>query len=71
MIFMELEDRNGEKQSVPVFASYWKYCKEKFFAEDFYLMDLHSTEDKKIMFGSRNWVRDPNTIKNMIARVPR
>ena len=71
MIFMELEDRNGEKQSVPVFASYWKYCKEKFFAEDFYLMDLYSTEDKKIMFGSRNWVRDPNTIKNMIARVPR
>lgn len=70
MLFMEIEDRNCEKQSVPIFASYWKYCKVKFYAEDFYLMDLYPTEEGKIMFGSRSWVRDPNTIKNMMARVP-
>lgn len=70
MIFLEIEDRNGEKQSVPVFASYWQYCKQKFFGEKFYLMDLYPTEDGKIMFGSRNWVRDPKTILNMMAKVP-
>lgn len=70
MVFLELEDRNGEKQSVPVFASYWQYCKTKFYAENFYLMDLYPTEDGKIMFGSRNWVRDPKTIMNMMAKVP-
>jgi len=70
MLFMNIEDRNGEKADIPIFASYWQHCKVKFFAEDFYLMDLYPTEDGKIMFGSRNWVRDPNTIKNMMARVP-
>lgn len=70
MMFFEIEDRNGEKQSVPVFASYWQYCKVKFNGEGFYLMDLYPTEDGKIMFGSRNWVRDPKTISNMMARVP-
>ena len=70
MMFFEIEDRNGEKQSVPVFASYWQYCKIKFSGEGFYLMDVYPTEDGKIMFGSRNWVRDPKTISNMMARVP-
>ena len=70
MIFFEIEDRNGEKQSVPVFASYWQYCKTKFNGEGFYLMDVYPTEDGKIMFGSRNWVRDQKTIMNMMAKVP-
>ena len=70
MLFCEIEDRNGEKQSVPIFASFWQYVKLKFYGEAFYLMDLYPTEDGKIMFGSRNWVKDPVTIKNMIARVP-
>ena len=70
MMFFEIEDRNGEKQSVPVFASYWQYCKTKFNDGGFYLMDVYPTEDGKIMFGSRNWVRDPKTIMNMMAKVP-
>ena len=70
MMFFEIEDRNGEKQSVPIFASYWQYCKVKFNGEGFYLMDVYPTEDGKIMFGSRNWVRDPKTIMNMMAKVP-
>ena len=70
MLFCEIEDRNGEKQSIPIFASFWQYAKLKFYGEAFYLMDLYPTEDGKVMFGSRNWVKDPVTIKNMIARVP-
>ena len=70
MLFCEIEDRNGEKQSIHIFASFWQYVKLKFYGEAFYLMDLYPTEDGKVMFGSRNWVKDPVTIKNMIARVP-
>ena len=70
MMFFEIEDRNGEKQSVPIFASYWQYCKTKFYGESFYLMDVYAVDDGKIMFGSRNWVRDPKTIMNMMAKVP-
>jgi DNA polymerase III alpha subunit len=69
MLFCEIEDRNGEKQSVPIFASFYKYCKEKIDGEGFYLMDLYPTEDGKIMFGSRTWVKNPTTIKNMLAKV--
>lgn len=70
MLFCEIEDRNGEKQSIPIFASFWQYVKLKFYGEAFYLMDLYPTEGGKVMFGSRNWVKDPITIKNMIAKVP-
>ncbi len=70
MVFCEIEDRNGEKQNIPIFASFWQYVKVKFYGEGFYLMDLYPTEDGKIMFGSRNWVKDPITIKNMITRLP-
>jgi len=69
MLFMEIEDRNGEKQSIPIFASFYKYCKEKINGDGFYLMDLYPTEDGKIMFGSRTWVKNPTTIKNMMAKI--
>lgn len=70
MCFMNIEDRNGEKADIPIFASYWKYCGERFSGEGFYLMDLYAAEEDKIMFGSSRWIKDPNTIKNMMARVP-
>ena len=72
MMFLTIEDRNGEEASIPIFASFYENgVKEKFYGSDrFYLMDLYPTEDGKIMFGSRNWVRDPITIKNMMATVP-
>lgn len=69
MLFCEIEDRNGEKASIPIFASYYKYLAEKFSGEGFYLMDLYPTIDGKIMFGSRNWVKSPVTIKNMLAKI--
>ena len=70
MCFMNVEDRNGERVDIPIFASYWKYCKERYQGEGFYLMDFYHTEDDKIMFGSSRWVKDPLTIKNMMAKVP-
>lgn len=70
MAFAIIEDRNGEKYSVPIFHSYYQYCKVKYFGEGFYLLDVYPTEDGKIMFGSRSWVRDAKTITNMMAKVP-
>lgn len=70
MCFINVEDRNGERVDIPIFASYWKYCKERYQGEGFYLMDFYHTEDDKIMFGSSRWVKDPLTIKNMMAKVP-
>jgi hypothetical protein len=29
---------------------------------------LYVNEDGKIMFGSKNWVKDPETIRNMMIR---
>ena len=69
-LYTKIEDRNGEKADIPIFASYWKYCGERFSGEGFYLMDLYVAEEDKIMFGSSRWIKDPNTIKNMMARVP-
>lgn len=68
MLFAEIEDCNGEKCSVPIFGNYWDYCKLNFFAEGFYFMDLYPDENGKIMFGSRGWVKNPETIKNMLIR---
>ncbi len=70
MAFTTIEDRNGEKFSVPIFASFYQYIKTKYFGDGFYLMDVYATEDGKIMFGSRNWVRDQKTIMNMMAKIP-
>ena len=68
MLFAEIEDCNGEKASIPIFANYLEHCKTNFFAEGFYFLDLYMNEDGKIMFGSKNWVKDPETIRNMMIR---
>lgn len=70
MLFMSIEDRNGEKIDVPIFASYWKYCKEKFEGNGFYLMDFYPTAEGGIMFGSSKWITDGNVIRSMMAKVP-
>lgn len=70
MAFATIEDRNGEKASVPVFASFYQYIKLKYFGDGFYLMDLYKNEKGDIMFGSRTFIKDPKTISNMMAKVP-
>jgi DNA polymerase III alpha subunit len=70
MLFMEIEDKRGEKVRVPIFASHWQYCKKNFFCEDFYLLDLYVNEAGDIMFGSKKWVKDPNVIQNFMIRIP-
>ena len=70
MSFATLEDRNGEKQSVPFFFNIYPYVAKKYFGDGFYLIDLYPTEEGKIMVGSRNWIRDERTLNNLMAKVP-
>ena len=58
MMFMEIEDCNGETVSVPIFASYWKLCKSRFNGNGFYFVSLYENEAGNIMFGSKNWLGD-------------
>ena len=67
MVFLNIEDSNGEQCSVPVFASYWEYCKLKFFAEGFYFLSLYDKEGK-MMFGSRSFITDPDRIRRMMIK---
>lgn len=70
MAFAEIEDRNGEKVSVPIFASMYQSVKLKYFGEGFYLLSLFKNESGNIMFGSRSFVRNKNDYANMMAKVP-
>lgn len=67
MCFVTCEDMNGEEISIPIFGSYWCVVKEKFFAEGFYLLSVFD-KDGQIMFGSRNWVTNPDTKRGFMIR---
>lgn len=67
MCFLTCEDMNGEEVTIPVFGSYWEIVKVKFFAEGFYLLSVFD-KDGQIMFGSRNWVTNPDTKRAMMIR---
>ena len=65
-----IEDRNGEKFYVPFFFNIYPYVAKKYFGDGFYLLDVYATEDGKIMPGSRNWLKDEKSLRNLMAKVP-
>ena len=67
MCFLTCEDMNGEEVSIPVFGSYWEVVKVKFYAEGFYLLSVFD-KDGQIMFGSRNFIKSPDTKRAMMIR---
>ena len=70
MSLATIEDRNGEKCFVPFFFNLYPYVAKKYFGEGFYLLDVWSDEEGKIMPGSRNWIKDERTLMNIMAKVP-
>lgn len=70
MSFATIEDRNGEKQSVPFFFNLYPYVCKKYFGDGFYLLDLYTTEDGRMMPGSRNWLKKESDLMNVMAKVP-
>lgn len=66
MLFMECEDLNGEKISIPMFGSYYQYLKEKMMT-GFYLIKVYNN-GSSIIFGSRSWTTSPDTIRAMAIK---
>jgi DNA polymerase III alpha subunit len=67
MCFITAEDCNGEELTIPCFASYYEHIKEKLLT-GFYLMKVYPDDNGGILFGSRNWVTSPDTIRAMLVR---
>ena len=67
MCFITAEDCNGEELTIPCFASYYEHIKEKLLT-GFYLMKVYPDDNGGILFGSRNWITNPNTIRAMLIR---
>lgn len=67
MCFITAEDCNGEELTIPCFASYYEHIKEKLLT-GFYLMKVYPDDNGGILFGSRNWVTSPDTIRSFLIR---
>jgi DNA polymerase III alpha subunit len=67
MVFITAEDCNGEELTIPCFASYYEHIKEKLLT-GFYLMKVYPDDNGGILFGSRNWVTNPDTIRSFLIR---
>ena len=67
MAFCEISDVNGENYRIPIFASYYQFCKERWHSDDLYLLSLYADDDGSIKFGSRRWIRDGEKIKRFVV----
>jgi len=69
MAFVDMEDINGITKSVPVFASYWKYIKDKFIINSLYLLNLYLDDRVSILFGKRQWTTSEFSILRMVKKI--
>ena len=67
MCFLTAEDCNGEEVSIPMFASYYEHLKEKV-STGFYLAKVYPDENGGILFGSRSWVSNSESIRAMLIK---
>jgi len=68
MAFLELEDRNGDSVSIPIFQSFWKVLKNYFVEGKVHMMNMYKAEDQ-VMFGRKGFVKKDSEIKRMIKRL--
>ncbi len=68
MAFLELEDKNGEGISVPIFQSFWKVLKTRFVEGKIHMMNLY-LDDTQIMFGRKAWVKKDSEMSRMVKRL--
>jgi DNA polymerase III subunit alpha len=69
MAFMEVEDMSGISESIPVFASYWKFIKQSVEVDHLYLMNLFRGERGNILFGSSGFGHPENKIRRMVKLI--
>ena len=69
MAFVEIEDINGERTSVPIFQSHWKIIREEIELTKICFMNLYRDSEDKIMFGKNGWMDSEIEIRRMIKRL--
>ena len=72
MAFVEMEDMNGQKNSVPVFASYWKVIGNKLLSSKgkIILVNIFRDDQGKFLFGQKGFVTEPMKIMRMVKEMP-
>ena len=72
MAFLEAEDCKGVKQSIPIFASYWKVIGQKILSSKGKVILINVFRDKngKFLFGQRGFVNDTFRIIRMVKEMP-
>ena len=71
MAFCEISDMNDEKCRIPIFASYYQYCREQWRNDGLYLLSLYSDDSGDIKFGSKRWIKDGEKIRRFVIPLNR
>jgi len=70
MAFVSISDIKGNKASIPVFASYWKYIKTYFLNDHLYLFNLYRDDRGSILFGKKEYTISEHQILKMVKQIP-
>jgi DNA polymerase-3 subunit alpha len=69
MAFIEVEDIAGNRMSIPVFQSYYKYVKYLLVENELYLMNLYLDDRDKVLFGKSGRMSDEFNIRRLIKKI--
>lgn len=69
MAFADIEDPTGDIVSIPIFASFWKYLKNKVFDKTICLMILYRNSNEQVMLGVNKYVTDENLISKFVTPI--
>ena len=72
MAFVEIDDINRNRKTIPIFASYWKVIGSKILSarDKIVLINVYLDDKNSIMFGQRGYVNDELKILRMIMEMP-
>lgn len=69
MAFVEIEDITGERTSIPIFQSLWRFIKEEIAIGRIHFINLYRDSEDKIMFGRSGWVDSEIEIRRLVKRL--
>lgn len=69
MAFTDIEDASGSTVSIPIFASFWKYLKEKIYERTVCIMILYRNDNDQVMMGVNKFVKDEVLINKFVVPI--
>lgn len=69
MAFLDIEDVRGNKISIPMFHSYYRFLKDDIKENNLYLMNLYMSDTGKILFGRDQWMDKEFEIKKLVKKI--